>query len=192
MLQSPMTEAEIVSTSILLLVAGYDTTAKVMSNCVVALERNPEQRRMLAEDPSLVPAAIEEVLRWWGLLQATPRRVATDTELAGTAVSKGEIVYSFLGAANRDPGRWPDPERFDILREPKSHMAFGYGPHLCIGAPLARLEIKVALERLLALAPRYTLRDVDFGHSWMNRGPERGIVEPGTPAASPAPTSPAR
>jgi cytochrome P450 len=174
-----MSDEEIVSTGFLLLVAGYDTTAKTMSNCVVALEQHPEQRKLLVENPSLIPAAIEEVMRWWGLLQMQPRIAAKDTEIAGTKVSKGDNVYCMLAAANRDPARWSRPELFDIEREQKSHVGFGYGAHLCLGAPLARLEIKVALERLLELAPEYRLRDVDFGHSWMNRGPERGIVEVG-------------
>jgi cytochrome P450 len=87
------------------------------------------------------------------------------------------MIYNLVAAANRDPSRWPDPTRFDIRREPKAHMAFGYGPHLCLGAPLARLEIKVALEQLLGLAPNYTVRDVEFGSSFTNRGPDRGIVE---------------
>jgi cytochrome P450 len=179
MLDSPMTDGEIISTANLLLLAGYDTTAKVMSNCVVALERNPDQRRMLVEDPSLIPSAIEEVLRWWGMLQGAARRITVDTELAGVQLTKGKLVYNLVAAANRDPDRWPEPARFDIHREPKAHLAFGYGPHLCLGAPLARLEVKVALERLLELAPEYTLRDVDFGTAWRNRGPERGTIERG-------------
>ena len=148
-----------------------------MSNCVVALEQHPEQRKLLVENPSLIPAAIEEVMRWWGLLQMQPRIAVKDTELAGTKISKGDNVYCMLAAANRDPERWSNPEQFDIEREQKSHVGFGYGAHLCLGAPLARLEIKIALEHLLELAPEYRLRDVDFGDSWMNRGPERGIVE---------------
>jgi cytochrome P450 len=177
MLDSPMTDGEIISTSNLLLLAGYDTTAKVMSNCVVVLEQHPEQRGELVTDPSLIPAAIEEVLRWWGLLQASPKRAVQDTEMAGTKIKKGQMVYNMLAAANRDPSRWTDPTHFDIRREQKSHMGFGYGPHLCLGAHLARLEVKVAIERLLELAPDYALRDIDFGHSWMNRGPEKGIIE---------------
>jgi cytochrome P450 len=183
MLEMGLSDDEIVSNAILFLVAGYDTTAKAMSNCIVVLEQFPEQRAELADDPSLIPAAVEEVLRWWGVLQLMPRLSVVDQTLGGVEISRGDKVYSMLSAANRDPGRWPHPERFDIHRELKSHVAFGYGPHLCLGAPLARLEIKVALERLLALAPDYTLRDVDFANNFLNRGPERGVVH-ARPAAA--------
>ena len=77
-----------------------------------------------------------------------------------------------IAGANRDPRRWSQPERFDVFREAKSHLAFGYGPHLCLGAPLARLEMKVAIEQLLRVAPEYRLRDIDFGNSMFIRGPE--------------------
>jgi cytochrome P450 len=173
-----LSDEEIVSTAILLLLAGYETTAKVMSNCLIVLEGHPEQRRIVADNASLVPAAVEEVLRWWPLLQASPRYVARDTVFAGTPLRQGDIVYPLLAAANRDPSRWPQPDRFDVRREIKAHMGFGYGPHLCLGAHLARLETRIALEYLLAHAPEYRLRDVYFGKPFMNHGPDRGIVEP--------------
>lgn len=179
-----MSSEEIRSTAVLLLAAGYDTTAKTMSNSLIALERNPDQRRLVAGDLSLVPAAIEESLRWFGPVQWLPRRAVADTVLDGMAVSAGETVYVFSAAANRDPRRWDRPERFEVRREPKSHLAFGYGPHLCLGAPLARLETKVALEGLLAVAPEYVLRDLDFGRSMFIRGPEKGIVEVGVRAGA--------
>jgi cytochrome P450 len=177
-----MSSEEIRSTAVLLLAAGYDTTAKTMSNALIALERNPDQRRIVAQDLSLVPAAVEESLRWFGPVQWLPKRAIADTVLDGMEVSVGETVYAFSAAANRDPRRWDHPERFDVKREPKSHLAFGYGPHLCLGAPLARLETKVALEELLRLAPEYCLHDLDFGRSMFIRGPERGIVELGVQA----------
>ncbi len=177
-----MSGEEIRSTAVLLLAAGYDTTAKTMSNSLIALERNPDQRRIVAQDLSLVPAAIEEGLRWFGPVQWLPRRAVADTTLDGMRISTGETVYVFSAAANRDPRRWDHPDRFDVKREPKSHLAFGSGPHLCLGAPLARLETKIALEELLRLAPEYRLRDLDFGRSMFIRGPERGIVEVGVRA----------
>lgn len=176
---SAMTDEEILSTAVLLLTAGYDTTAKTMSNCLIALERNPDQRRRVSTDPSLVPAAIEEGMRWFGPVQWGPRKVVKETELGGMRFTPGEVVYVLIGGANRDPRRWSQPERFDLFREAKSHLAFGYGPHLCLGAPLARLETKVAIEQLLRVAPEYRLRDIDFGDSLFIRGPERGIVEVG-------------
>jgi cytochrome P450 len=172
-----MSEDEVLSTAYTLLSAGYDTTAKLMSNCLVALERHPDQRRLLVEDPSLVAAAIEEVLRWSSVVQTIPRRIEHDTELAGAELAAGQQVYALIAAANRDPQRWPDPGTFDVRREAKAHLGFGWGPHLCIGAPLARLETRIALERLLRLAPEYRLSGVDFGDAFMIRGPERGVLE---------------
>jgi cytochrome P450 len=186
MLRSPggMSEDEILSTAFILLGAAYDTTAKLLSNSLVALERHTEQRHMIAEDPSLVPAAVEEVLRWCSVVQMIPRRVAQDTVLAGTELSAGDQVYSMIAAGNRDPSRWTDPERFDVLREQKAHLGFGWGPHLCIGAPLARIEARIALERLLELAPDYRLCDVDYGDAFFIRGPERGRLEVAVASAS--------
>ena len=169
-----MSDGEIRSTGILLLVAGYDTTAKTMSNCLIALEQNPEQPHAGGRRPTLVPTAIEECMRWSGPVQWGPRRVEHDAELAGVELAAGDHVYTFSAAANRDPRRWERADELDVMRETKAHLAFGYGPHLCLGAPLARLEVKVALEQLLRLAPDYRLRDVDFGNSVFIRGPERG------------------
>jgi cytochrome P450 len=175
-----LSEEEILSTAVLLLTAGYDTTAKAMSNCLIALERNPDQRRKVAADPSLIPVAIEEGMRWIGPVQFVAHKAAKDTVLDGMSVREGEVVYVTLAAANRDPRRWSLPDSFDIFREAKSHLAFGYGPHLCLGAPLARLEMKVAIEQLLRVAPEYRLRDIDFGDSLSVRGPVTGIVEVGS------------
>jgi cytochrome P450 len=177
--EDAMTDDEIRSTAVLLLLAGYDTTAKTMANCLIALERNPGQRQLVAADPALVPAAIEEGMRWFGAVQWLPRRALRETVLDGMEVSAGENVYVLNAAANRDPRRWPDPGRFDVHRDSKTHLAFGYGPHLCLGARLARLETRVAIEQLLRVAPEYRLRDIDFGNSMFIRGPERGTVEVG-------------
>jgi cytochrome P450 len=182
--EKAMSDEEILSTAFLLLTAGYDTTAKAMSNCLIALERYPDQRRRVCADPSLVPAAIEEGMRWFGPVQFIPHTAAKDTLLDGMQVTAGELVYVMTAGANRDPSRWSEPERFDVFREVKSHLAFGYGPHLCLGAPLARLEMKVAIEQLLRVAPDYHLRDIDFGNSLFIRGPERGIVEVGVPTSA--------
>lgn len=170
-------EAEIRSSVINLLLAGYDTTAKLMTQCLVALETHPDQRRLLAENPALIPNAIEEVLRWDGVAQADPRVVKQKTTLADQELNDGEVVWSMLAAANRDPARWSNPEIFDVRREVGRHLGFGVGRHLCIGAPLARLEIKAALEALLRIAPEYHLRDLDYGDAFLVRGPERGVID---------------
>jgi cytochrome P450 len=183
MLHADMSEDEIVSTAELLMIAGYDTTAKTMANCLVVLEQHPDQRRLVAADPSLLPVAIEEVVRWVGANHITMRRIVRDTVLADTSLEAGQVVYVLYGAANRDPHRWTEPNRFDIGREPKSHLGFGFGPHLCIGAHLARLETRVALARLLERAPDYRVRGVDFGSGLVVRGPERGLVDVSMPSA---------
>jgi cytochrome P450 len=175
------TDAEIRSTAILLLIAGYDTTAKLMSNCLRVLERHPDQRRMLVEDPAGIPAAVEEVLRFEGSTQAIARQVVRDTGLAGTRLAAGEMVYMLLIAANRDPARWPDPLRFDVRRPVKPNLGFGIGPHVCLGAPLARLETRVAVEALLRIAPEFRLRDLDYGNAFFARGPEKGIIDANRP-----------
>jgi cytochrome P450 len=180
---SDLSAGEMRSAAVLLLLAGYDTTAKLMANCLVVLAEHPHQRQLLVEDLSLVSPAIEEVLRWAGVSQMTPRRAVADTVLADTEIRTGDPVYVLHGAANRDPARWLNPQRFDVRREQKSHHGFGFGPHLCLGAPLARLETKVALEHLLMLAPDYRLRDIDRGHSMFARGPDRGFVDVGRPLA---------
>jgi cytochrome P450 len=132
---------------------------------------------MLVNDPALMPAAIEEVLRWRSTVQALPRIVTRDTELAGTELAAGDMLYTLVAAANRDPARWHNADAFDITRERQAHFGFGYGSHLCIGAPLARLEAKVALRALLRLAPNFRLRDVDFGPSFFTRGPQSGFLD---------------
>jgi cytochrome P450 len=184
MLNTPgWTDAEIRSTAILLLIAGYDTTAKLLSNCLQALEQHPDQRRLLVEDPARIPDAIEEVLRWVGSTQAIVRRVVKDTALAGTPLAAGDMLYTLLIAANRDPARWSEPQRFDVRRPVKPHLAFGGGSHVCLGAHLARLETRVAVETLLRIAPQYRLRDLDYGNAFFARGAERGLIEAVPPPA---------
>jgi cytochrome P450 len=171
------TEAEIRSSVVNLLLAGYDTTAKLMSQSLMVLEQHPDQRRLLVEEPALILNAIEEISRYEGIAQADPRVVKQPTTLAGVELEDGHVVWNLLAAANRDPARWPDADRFDVRRDVGRHLGFGAGRHLCIGAPLARLEIKAALEVLLRLAPEYHMRDVDYGDAFLLRGPERGVID---------------
>jgi cytochrome P450 len=172
-----MTDDEVRSTAVLLMAAGYDTTAKLLSNALVAFELNPGQRDLLIEQPELVPSAVEEVLRWTGVTQAIPRAALVDTELAGTPIAAGESVYAMVTAAGRDPQRWENPLLFEVTRERKTNYGFGYGPHLCLGLHLARLEAKVAIERLLDVAGKFRLRDLEYGSSFFVRGPERGVLD---------------
>jgi cytochrome P450 len=177
-----MSNDEVRAAAVLLLAAGYDTTAKLLSNALLAFEENPDQRALLVADPALMPAAIEEVLRWRSTVQMIPRIVVTDTVLGDTELKAGDMVYTLIAAANRDPSRWENPDAFDVRRPHQAHYGFGYGSHLCLGAPLARLEGKVALQALLRVAPEFQLRGIDFGPSFFVRGPERGILDVAAPA----------
>ncbi len=174
-------DAEVRSSALNVLVAGYDTTAKLLGECLVALERHPDQRRLLVEHPELIPNAVEEVMRCYGAAHAIVRLAVTDTVLGAAELKGGDVLYVMLAAGNRDPARWPDPHRFDVRREFKPHLGqphlgFALGPHICLGAPLARLEVQIALETLLQLAPEYRLSEIDYGESFFARGPEHGIV----------------
>lgn len=174
-----MSDGEMRAAAVLLLVAGYDTTAKLLSNALVAFEDNPGQRALLTADPSLMPDAIEEVLRWRSTVQMIPRIVVNDMAFGGADLKAGEMAYTMIAAANRDPSRWENPGVFDIRRPHQPHFGFGYGSHLCLGAPLARLEAKIALRALLRLAPDFRLNGIDLGPSFFVRGPERGVLQAG-------------
>ncbi|HEX4931311.1 MAG TPA: cytochrome P450 [Gaiellaceae bacterium] len=153
-----LTEAEVFGTVVLLIVAGHETTVGLIGNAVVNLLSHPEQLDLVRADPSLIPAAVEEVLRYEGPVERTINRwAATDVELGGQTIRRGETVIAILGAADRDPERFPDPDRFDVQREDTRHLAFGRGSHYCLGAPLARLEAEIALETLFRRLPNLRL-----------------------------------
>jgi cytochrome P450 len=137
----------------------------------VLFARHPDQRRLLLDDPGLLPTAVDEVLRYEGVPQASPRRVMVDTELAGVKLEKGQEIVSLLVAANRDPAKFAEPQRFDVRRRPNSHLAFAHGLHLCLGASLARMEIQTMVERLLRRVPQWDVTSVDYGESFHVRGP---------------------
>jgi cytochrome P450 len=137
----------------LLAPAGAETTYRSSSNLLVGLLSNPEQMEAVRRDPTLVPQAIEEGLRWECPLLNILRNATEDTELGGVAIPKGAPVSVNLGAANRDPSRWRDPDRFDVFREPKPHIAFAIGHHVCLGQHLARMETRALLERLFERLP---------------------------------------
>jgi cytochrome P450 len=151
---SGLTEQELVATSMLILAAGFETTVNLISNGAVRLFEHPDQRTRLAEDPSLWPNAVDEVLRHDSPVQRTARMARRDTEVDGVPVAQGEIVVTVLGAANRDPAVFADPDRFDVTRaNAKEHVAFSSGIHYCLGAALARMEGEVALRALFTRFP---------------------------------------
>ena len=147
--QEALTPIELVAFCILLLVAGNETTTNLIANAVLALSVNPDVRGELAHHPDLVSAAVEETLRYDSPAQAVMRATPTEVTVDGAPIPAGSQVLLLLGSANRDPGHWPDPDTFRLDRDPNDHLGFGTGIHVCLGAPLARLESRIALETLL-------------------------------------------
>jgi cytochrome P450 len=149
-----LTEAELLSFCSLLLVAGNVTTTNLLANAVLCFDRFPEALSRLRGAPSLLPRAIEEVLRYLSpVQQSTPRIARHDVEVGGQPVARHEILLPVLSSANRDERAFPDASRFDIARDPNPHLAFGHGVHFCLGAPLARLEARIALSVMLERLP---------------------------------------
>ena len=154
--------------------AGYSTTRNLIGSAVVALLTNRKQWELLVDDPSLMVEAVEEALRYDCSLTSTPRFARQETIVGNRKLAAGATVFCLLNAANRDPERFPDPDRFDILRTDKKHLAFGGGVHSCLGAPLARLQIEIALSALLRRYPRLQLgtEKIEW-RSGLYRGPIR-------------------
>jgi cytochrome P450 family 142 subfamily A polypeptide 1 len=154
-----LSREEIWGEALLLLVGGNETTRNVISGGVEALIRNPEQREMLIDDPSKIPAAVEECIRWVTPVINMARTATCDVELRGRTIPEGDQVLLMYTSANRDERVFDRPDEFDVQRDPNAHVAFGYGSHYCLGAGLARLEIRVLLEELLARIPDMDLKD---------------------------------
>ena len=148
-----LSEEELFANTILLLNAGHETTTNLIGNGTYAFLRHPDQWRKLRDDLSLIGSAVEEALRYDSPVQFTSRVLKADLALGGKQLRAGELVLTLLGAANRDPAHFPEPDRFDITRADNKHMAFGLGPHFCLGAPLARLEGRVVFEELVRRLP---------------------------------------
>lgn len=144
-----LSEAEVVANSIVTMVGGLETTTNLIGNGVLTLLRNPEQMQRLRDDPSMISSAVEEMLRYESPSQHTGRIAARDVELGGRTIRKGQAVMAVMAAANRDPERFPDPDRFDVGRQDNRHLAFGYAAHFCFGAALARAEGQEAIEAIV-------------------------------------------
>jgi cytochrome P450 len=175
----PMEPREAASNAILLLVAGHDSTVNTMSHCVLTLLRNPGSIELLRRRPGLIPRAIEEVLRLQSAVQFFPSRSATaDIEVGGTVIPEGSAIFLMYGAANRDPGRFPDPNTFDPERRDNEHFGWGSGIHTCFGGPLARLEVNIALEVFLRRVenPQLVVDPPPYRRSQVFRGPQHLFI----------------
>ena len=160
-----------------LLFAGNETTSKWLGHIVATLGERPKLRAALRSEPDLLPAALEEIMRWQGVTQVLPRSVGPEgAELAGVSLPPGTEVILLIGAAARDPARWDRPEALDIRREPKPHLAFGFGLHSCLGATLARMEAREVASALLRRLPDFRIvRPITYGNFSL-RGPTSIVV----------------
>jgi cytochrome P450 family 142 subfamily A polypeptide 1 len=156
-----LTDSELLMESLLILIGGDETTRHVISGGMYELLRHPDQRRVLAEDPSAIPTAVEEMLRWTSPIQNMARTAARDVVLGGQTIEEGQKVLLLYPSANRDASVFPDPFTFDIARSPNEHLAFGFGAHFCLGANLARLELRVVFGEILRRMPDLELLDQD-------------------------------
>jgi hypothetical protein len=152
-----LSDREIIGFLVLMIVAGNETTTKLLGNALYWLARNPDQREQVRSDPSLIPLWVEETLRYDNSTQALARLVARDLELHGEKLRAGDKAVLLIGSANRDERAFPDPDRFDLRRNTQRSLAFGQGTHFCLGASLARLEGRVALEEVERLLPDWEI-----------------------------------
>jgi len=172
--ESELTIREVIQFVMLLMVAGNETTTNLIGNAVTALLSHPDELDKVVADPGLVPATLEETLRFDAPVQIVFRTATQDVEIAGTTIPKGAYVAPLLGSANRDERRFPDPDRFDVTRNPQGHVGFGFGKHFCLGASLARLEARVALEGLVPELSGFELtKKSNLVDSFLVRGPQK-------------------
>ena len=152
-----LTEDEVIANCIVTMVGGQETTTNLIGNGMLSLLRNPGELERLRQDHSLIPSAVEELLRYESPSQHTGRIAPADVELGNRRIRKRQAVIAVMGAANRDPERFTDPDRLDISRQDNRHVAFGWAAHFCFGAPLARMEGQIAFERMLSRMPDLAL-----------------------------------
>jgi cytochrome P450 len=172
----PIEDGELVGMTGLTMFAGHATTMALIGNTVLQFDRHPEAGAAVRADRSLLPNALEEMLRLWPPFPRLARVTTTDTEIGGHAVAAGELVTPWVGAANRDPARFAEPDRLDIYRNTGSHLAFGQGIHFCLGAPLARLEARIALNILMDRYRDIAVDEtgsVEFENPWQLMSPRR-------------------
>ena len=170
-----LTHIELLSMCFLLLVAGHETTVNLIGNGMLALMQHPDQFQKLKNDFSLINSAVEEMLRWNGPVETPTWRYASeDVEISGVVITQGDVVLPSLLAANRDPKVFENPNVFDIMRTVNPHIAFGHGIHYCIGAPLARMEGTIAIQKLIERFPNIRLNTsiehLEWNHSLLIHG----------------------
>ena len=168
-----LTEGELLSTCVLLFIAGHETTVNLIGNGLLALLRHPDQLERLRAEPGLIASAVEELLRFDSPVQRTARITNAEVEIGGKTIPEGAFVVTAIGAANRDPAQFPDPDRLDIARSDNRHIAFGFGIHFCLGAPLARVEGQLALGALLRRMPKLRLGGEEL--EWRESSTLRGL-----------------
>jgi pimeloyl-[acyl-carrier protein] synthase len=171
---SRLAEEEVIANVIVTMVGGQETTTNLIGNGVLSLLRHPDQLRQLREDSSLIPSAVEELLRYESPSQHTARLAREDVEMGGKLIRQRQAVIAVMGAANRDPERFPDPDRLDITRKDNRHVAFGWAAHFCFGAPLARIEGQIAFETILRRLPHLALEPQPL--VWRNNLGLRGLA----------------
>jgi cytochrome P450 len=152
-----LTSDEVLAMAMLILLAGNETTMNLLSNTALALQAHPADLARISRENVLIPQLIEEMLRYDSPVQIVFRRTTEAVELSGRTIPPNAVVFILIGSANRDERKFPDPDRFDLSRDSSEHLAFGFGTHFCLGAQLARLEAKVALEELFASCPPFTI-----------------------------------
>ena len=168
-----LTERELLAMCVLLFVAGHETTVNLIGNGILALVHHPDELRRLRADQALIPSAVEELLRYDSPVQRTARIPSVDVDIEGHTIRQGTMVVAAIGAANRDPAHFPDPDRLDLTRRDNRHLSFGFGIHFCLGAPLARLEAQVAIGTLIRRAPR--LQPATEALVWRESSTLRGL-----------------
>ncbi|MBV9021093.1 MAG: cytochrome P450 [Ktedonobacteraceae bacterium] len=167
-------EEEIIANTIVTMVGGQETTTNLIGNGLLSLLRNPDQLKKLQSDFSLIPSAVEELLRYESPSQHTARLALDDVNIGGKLIRKRQAVIAVMGAANRDPERFPEPDRLDICRQDNRHVAFAWGSHFCFGAPLARIEGQIAFETVLRRMPN--LHQVPVPIKWRENLGLRGLT----------------
>jgi cytochrome P450 len=169
-----LSEEEVIANCIVTMVGGQETTTNLIGNGLLSLLRNPDQLEKLRSDLTLIPSAVEELLRYEAPSQHTARLAPEDTMLGEKQIRKRQAVIAVMGAANRDPERFPDPDRLDITRKDNRHLAFGWAAHFCFGAPLARIEGQITFETMLRRFPNLVLEPGPF--TWRSNLGLRGLT----------------